>query len=179
MTTIIVDTKRRKIYSDSQGTVDNQHQIVKKIHSIRKNKIIVSGCGLLSDIHKVLALAKKAKTYDGLLEDLKDINISKNSEILLIFPNHDGGEYYCIKRNPNSAWWKPSSKNIIIFKLSEVSMMWRNGYIVIGSGSAYAHVALVATNNPEASIRITSKIDIHTDSNVQCFDFSNVEHKEF
>lgn len=172
MTTVIIDTKRKTIYTDSQGTCDGVKSKVNKIY--HKGNIVVTGSGDLRDIQMVsdvldhqaynmLELTDKDQRYK-----LKEF-VNKSSVIFIVQRISDDYKYYVCLNENYKTWYRKKKSRTVVYMLSEHWSCAYNDYYMTGSGRDYTIPLLVATGSPETTIRVISKIDTNTDNNINSF----------
>lgn len=174
MTTVIVDRKDGKVYSDSRGTntsisgVFNKKEEytfskVTKIFSVHKH--IITGCGSLELLEKVVELFRTDKKLGSTFYFRSEYDIDYTE--VLVNKRTLGHNYtvnYRLKpKNLPLNWVKVSVERE--FLTEEVNVSIR------GSGMQLAMGAMEQGATPEEAIKIAAKHDMYTGDTIQCYDF--------
>lgn len=170
MTTVIVDRKEGKIYSDSRGTTTSISGVLKKREGREYSKVtkiyrihdhIITGCGSLAILHHVIGKFHNLKWLPSKFF-MRNQNLCDNTTVLVT--KSCLGRVYTVR-------YELTIRNLVfgwkIVKVDKEMIDDEYRYTVKGSGSAFAIGALEQGSNPEEAIKIASKHDIYTDYDIK------------
>lgn len=173
MTTVIVDRKRGKVYSDSRATHTNISGIFKnkeehtyskttKIFSIHRH--VITGCGSLRVLHEVVDRFHKSKHLPDTFY-FRDKQDCDNTCVLVT--KRSSGDVYTVMYNLSVSNLLEGWKRV---KVDKDFIGEDFNCSVRGSGMELAIGALEQGATPEEAIKIASKHDMYTDDNIQTYD---------
>lgn len=170
MTTIIVDRKEGKVYSDSRCTNTTvsgvfkkkeqyTHSKVKKIYRVKGH--IITGCGSLGMLlHVVKRFHKDSRLPNSFFVKSK---YDHDSTIIMVSKQCLGKNY--------TARYELSVKNLPFrwkrVKVEKYLLGEDVSHSIYGSGQLLAMGALEQGASPEEAIKIASKHDMYTDDDVK------------
>lgn len=172
MTTVIIDTKRETIYTDSQLTTDGMKEITSKVYHIGKSKVItITGAGTVADILDVKdVLGRESDWFDPLDAKHQNLKFKKFKDtttcVFVVQKTLGVVRYYVVYSKVTNTWCGLKKRKVVLEKLNSRFNCAYNQFYITGSGAQYARPLLVATNSPENTIKIISKLDCYTDNNV-------------
>lgn len=172
MTTVIIDTKRETIYTDSQLTTDGMKEITSKVYHIGVSKVItMTGAGTVRDIIGVKDILDNESDWfnplDSKHQNLKFKKFKDTTTCVFIVQKAYGVvRYYVVYSKVTTTWYGLKKRKVVLERLDSRFNCAYNDFYITGSGAQYARPLLVATNSPENTIKIISKLDCYTDNNV-------------
>jgi 20S proteasome alpha/beta subunit len=179
MTTVIIDTKRKTIYTDSQATNQNgRKEQVNKV--VNFHNIAVTGAGDLKDLHNVAETIRRSSfrvsDFTELYEPFKFKPFFNSMSSIFVVQrlSEDCFKYYIVQQEVKKTWYGKRKPVVTLKKIGQTWSCAYNGYYITGSGASYAIPLLVATGSPKTTIRVISKIDANTDDNVNSFCYEDM-----
>lgn len=169
MTTVIIDTVNRVIYTDSQGTVEHTTRNIRKIFpsdASNYKSAIITGSGKLKDVEKVYRFVEN----DGDPNDeaaVRKLDISPDSEVYIVTTTREHVDTFFKISRKKRKWYQILKPATTVIRVGELSSEYFFGYYLSGSGTKYAGPVLVATQNPILAIETASKIDLYTNDVIQ------------
>lgn len=178
MTTVIIDTRKNIVYTDSQATTDDCSTTpVSKIFRSNPSGIVLVGSGSLQTLHEIHdALNHKADLVCTPKCPISKMRIPRNTTGILILRStvEKKIKYLSVESSVKTNWFGLKSRVTAMRTITEASSIWYDGFILIGSGRHAARAVLAATANPSVAIRVAAKLDLYTDANVQSLDYSHL-----
>ena len=177
MTTIIIDSKTKSIYADSQTTStetsissnlifrSNEFQVVtlqpdvEKVFYISKEVGWITATGCAKMFRECVSLSKKNNNFT-----LPDISKGYN-DVKIINVNYSGGSVDVMEHLPETkVIYGVFNKHIWLDKWTRLN---EGNQMFYGSGSLFAKGAYAACDDPVKAIIAASKCDLYTNANVK------------
>jgi hypothetical protein len=176
MTTIIIDIKDKKIYTDKRATFSTGGDFLTTQFEDNYVKVVPY---LNSFVVSVGCLTEGEKVYDlisGISGGTKLKTPTRGAKVFVV--TLEGSTVQIMKYfTKGTPLWKKVFLGRYFYWSLEISKSLE-GYEIAGSGSTYAEGALAAGATPKEAIIAASICDIYTNSNVDVFDLNTISNKE-